>query len=103
MRSAYPTRRSSDLYGTLKLTAAQPTDLNYALDDRPPPVTLVVLAAQHVFIAFSLLVVPVLVAVEAGLARSQAASVVSMSLIAMGIVTLLQVKRRTEEHTSEHQ
>ena len=81
------------LYGALKRSSAKPADLIYGLDDRPPFATLVVLGAQHVFIAFILLVVPVLVAVEAGLARSQAASVVSMSLIAMGIVTLLQVKR----------
>src|SRR3546814_11760356 len=66
------------LYGTLKRTSAKPADLLYGLDDRPPPGTLVVLAAQHVFIAFILLVVPVLVAVEAGLARSQAASVLKI-------------------------
>src|SRR5690606_31898848 len=82
------------LYGTLKRTSAKPADLIYGLDDRPPAGTLAVLGAQHVFIAFILLVVPVLVAVEAGLARSQAASVVSMSLVAMGVVTLLQAKRR---------
>jgi NCS2 family nucleobase:cation symporter-2 len=81
------------LYGALKRTSATPVDLIYGLDDHPPPGTLAVLGAQHVFIAFIMLVVPVLVAVEAGLARPQAASVVSMSLIAMGVVTLLQVKR----------
>lgn len=82
------------LYGVLKRTSAKPADLIYGLDDRPPPGTLFVLGAQHVFIAFIMLVVPVLIALEAGLARSEAASVVSMSLFAMGIVTLLQVKRR---------
>ena len=81
------------LYGTLKRTSATPADLIYGLDDRPPPGILALLGAQHVFIAFIMLVIPVLVAVEAGLARAQAASVVSMSLIAMGIVTLLQVRR----------
>ncbi|HEX2257139.1 MAG TPA: solute carrier family 23 protein [Afifellaceae bacterium] len=81
------------LYGALKRSSAKPADLIYGLDDSPPLGTLFALGAQHVFIAFILLVVPVLVALEAGLARSQAASVVSMSLIAMGIVTLLQVKR----------
>lgn len=81
------------LYGALKRTSTKPADLIYGLDDRPPPGTLGVLGAQHVFIAFIMLVVPVLVAVEAGLSRSEAASVVSMSLIAMGIVTLLQVRR----------
>ncbi len=81
------------LYGALKRTSATPADLVYGLDDRPPLGTLAVLGVQHVFIAFIMLVVPVLIAVEAGLAPSQAASVVSMSLIAMGIVTLLQVRR----------
>lgn len=78
------------LYGALKRTAAKPAELIYGLDDRPPPATLLALGAQHVFIAFILLVVPVLVAVEAGLERGQAGSVVSMSLVAMGMVTLLQ-------------
>lgn len=81
------------LYGALKRTAAKPADLIYGLEDRPPPTTLAVLAVQHVFIAFIMLVVPILIAVEAGLARAQAGSVVSMSLIAMGIVTLIQVMR----------
>jgi xanthine permease XanP len=81
------------LYGTLKRSSVAPADLVYGLDDRPPLGTLAALGVQHVFIAFIMLVVPVLIAVQAGLARSEAASVVSMSLIAMGIVTLLQVKR----------
>jgi xanthine/uracil permease len=81
------------LYGALKRTSATPADLIYGLDDRPPPGILALLGAQHVFIAFIMLVIPVLIALEAGLARAQAASVVSMSLIAMGIVTLLQVRR----------
>jgi xanthine/uracil permease/uncharacterized protein YigA (DUF484 family) len=81
------------LYGALKRSSSTPADLIYGLDDRPPPGVLALLGAQHVFIAFIMLVVPVLIALEAGLARAQAASVVSMSLIAMGVVTLLQVKR----------
>jgi xanthine/uracil permease/putative methionine-R-sulfoxide reductase with GAF domain len=81
------------LYGDLKRRSAMPADLIYGLNDRPPPFTLALLGAQHVFIAFIVLVIPVLIAIEAGVARSDAAGLVSMSLIAMGIVTLLQVKR----------
>jgi xanthine/uracil permease/putative methionine-R-sulfoxide reductase with GAF domain len=81
------------LYGALKRTSATPADLIYGLDDRPPLGVLALLGVQHVLIAFIMLVIPVLVALEAGLARAQAASVVSMSLVAMGIVTLLQVRR----------
>lgn len=81
------------LYTALNRTASKPADLIYGLNDRPPIGTLLMLGAQHVFIAFIMLVVPVLIALEAGLARLQVASVVSMSLIAMGIVTLLQIGR----------
>ncbi len=81
------------LYGDLRRRSAKPADLIFGLNDHPPPLTLAVLGAQHVFVAFMVLVIPVLIAVEAGMARSEAAAIVSMSLIAMGIVTLLQARR----------
>lgn len=84
----------ANLYGTLKRSSAKPAALIYGLNDRPPPGALLVLGAQHVFIASFFLVVPLLVAFEAGLSRSAATSLVSMSLIAMGLVTLLQSLRQ---------
>ncbi len=81
------------LYGDLKRSSAKPADLIYGLNDHPPAGALAVLGGQHVFIASIGLVVPVLIALEAGLSRSGAASLVSMTLIAMGIVTLLQSGR----------
>jgi len=81
------------LYTALTRTTSKPAELIYGLNDRPPVCTLLALGVQHVFIAFTLLVIPVLIALEAGLAGLQAASVVSMSLIALGTVTLLQIGR----------
>ena len=84
----------ANLYSTLKRSTAKPAALIYGLNDRPPPATLLILGAQHVFMASIFLVVPLLVAFEAGLSRTAATSLVSMSLIAMGVVTLLQSLRQ---------
>ena len=84
----------ASLYGTLKRSSPKPADLIYGLSDRPPAVTQIVLGLQHVFIASIYLVVPVLIAVEAGLSRTGAGSLVSMTLIAMGVATLLQMRHR---------
>lgn len=81
------------LYGTLKRSSAKPAELIYGLGDRPPAAALFVLGLQHVFIASIYLVVPILIALEAGLSRSTATSLVSMSLVAMGIATLLQARQ----------
>ncbi|MFO7648901.1 solute carrier family 23 protein [Halomonas campaniensis] len=81
------------LYVALRRDSATPADLIYGLEDRPPGVTMLVLGAQHVFIAFMYLAVPVLIGLEGGLAPREIASLVSMSLIAMGLTTLLQFRR----------
>lgn len=81
------------LYGALATSSAKPADLIYGLNDRPPAGALAVLAGQHVVVASITLVVPVLIALEGGLTRHAGVSVVGMSLIAMGIVTLLQAGR----------
>jgi NCS2 family nucleobase:cation symporter-2 len=82
------------LYSVLKLTSEKPADLIYGVNERPPAGVLGALGLQHVIIALMSLAYPVLITLEAGGSRSQAASVVSMSLIAMGIATLLQVCRK---------
>ncbi|HRQ48358.1 MAG TPA: solute carrier family 23 protein [Rhodocyclaceae bacterium] len=78
------------LYGSLRRASARPADLIYGLDDHPPAPALLVLGAQHVFIAMISLVIPVLIAAEAGLSQGGTITLVAMSLIAMGVATLLQ-------------
>lgn len=77
----------------LKSTSGKPVDLIYAVDERPPAGIALLLAFQHVLIAVMSLAYPVLVTLEAGGSRSTAASVVSMSLVAMAIATVLQLLR----------
>lgn len=81
------------LYGEVEAATPLPSDLVYGLNDIPPPRHLVLLAVQHVVIAFVLLPMPVLVGQAAGLTGAETASLVSMTLIAMGIATLLQLQR----------
>ena len=81
------------LYGSLRRSSARPADLIYGLDDQPPAPALLVLSAQHVFIAMISLVIPVLIAAEAGLSRGGTNTLVAMSLLAMGVATLLQGRR----------
>ncbi|MCC5988734.1 MAG: purine/pyrimidine permease [Pararhodobacter sp.] len=81
------------LYGEIEAATTLPSDLVYGLNDTPPPRHLLLLAVQHVVIALVMLPVPVLVGQSAGLTGAQTASLVSMTLIAMGIATLLQLQR----------
>ena len=81
------------LYGEVEAATELPSDLVYGRDDTPPLRHLLLLAVQHVVIAFVLLPVPVVVGQAAGLTGVQTASLVSMTLIAMGIATLLQLQR----------
>ncbi len=78
----------------LKATSRKPVDLIYGVEDRPPLGVSLLLGAQHLLIAVMSLAYPVLITLEAGGTRLQAASVVSMSLIAMAVATALQVLRR---------
>ena len=77
----------------LKTISRKPADLIYGINERPPISVSIVLGLQHVFIAMMSLAYPVLITLESGGSRNVAASVVSMSLIAMSIATLLQVNR----------
>ncbi|MCC6197485.1 MAG: purine/pyrimidine permease [Burkholderiales bacterium] len=78
----------------LKAGTRKPVNLIYGVDERPPAVTSVGLGLQHVLIALMSLAYPVLVTLEAGGSRVQAAAVVSVSLLAMAFATMLQVARR---------
>lgn len=74
-------------------TVRKPPDLIYGVNDVPPLGIAVLLASQHAFLAVISLAFPVIITLEAGGDRLTAASVVSMSLIAMAIGTLLQTFR----------
>ncbi len=78
----------------LKAASRKPVDLIYGVEDRPPIGVSLLMGAQHLLIAVMSLAYPVLITLEAGGTRLQAASVVSMSLIAMAVATVLQVLRR---------
>jgi NCS2 family nucleobase:cation symporter-2 len=82
------------LHGALRRSSVKPADLLYGLNERPPLGVLGVLGLQHVCIALMTLAAPVIIAVEAGGSRLDAVSLVSMSLIAMGVATLLQSVRK---------
>lgn len=78
----------------LKSKSRKPVNLIYGVDERPPLAISLLLAFQHVLIAVMSLAYPVIVTLEAGGSRATAAAVVSMSLVAMGGASLLQVLRR---------
>ena len=77
----------------LQAASGKPPDLIYAVDDRPSMGVALLLGLQHVFIAVLSLAYPVLITLQAGGSRLDAASVVSVSLIAMAVATALQVNR----------
>ncbi|MBO6726077.1 MAG: purine/pyrimidine permease [Rhizobiaceae bacterium] len=79
---------------SLVSSAEKPAQVIYSVEDRPPLPVVAVLGLQHVLIAIMSLAYPVLVTLEAAGSRIEAASVVSMSLIAMGIATFIQVFAR---------
>lgn len=77
----------------LKATSRKPVDLIYSVDEHPPLAVSLLMGLQHTLIAIMSLAYPVLMTLEAGGTRREAASVVSMSLIAMATATVLQAFR----------
>jgi NCS2 family nucleobase:cation symporter-2 len=71
----------------------RPADLVYGLDDTPPPTALVLLGLQHVSIACVSLLIPLMVAKAAGLPTEALPSLISFSMIAIAITTLLHAYR----------
>ncbi len=68
----------------------RPADLVYGLDDTPPLTALVLLGLQHVSIACVSLLIPLMVAKAAGLTTESLPSLISFSMIAIAITTLVQ-------------
>ncbi|OUS08843.1 hypothetical protein A9Q96_00410 [Rhodobacterales bacterium 52_120_T64] len=74
-------------------TSTKPVDLIYSVNEIPPVGVSLVLAIQHAFLSIIPLAHPVLITLESGGDRLAASAVVSMSLIAMAIGTVVQSLR----------
>ena len=69
---------------------AKPSNLIYGVDEKPPIVSTFLLALQHTFVMSSTLILPVVIVSEIGGTLDQVQSVVSYSMIAAGLATILQ-------------
>ena len=72
---------------------ARPTDLLYSVDEVPPPAVLVVSAIQHMAVNAITLVFPLIIAREAGLLGERLIDFVSLSMLALGVATILLCAR----------
>lgn len=72
----------------------KPASLIYAVDDRPPLPVLMLSGLQHAGLATAFIVLPILVAREAGLAEPAVVGLVSISMIAMAIGAVLPALTR---------
>ena len=68
---------------------ARPAELLYAVDDTPPPAVVVASALQHVAVIAITLIFVIIVGKEANLTRSGFLDLVSLSMISIGISTIL--------------
>jgi NCS2 family nucleobase:cation symporter-2 len=68
----------------------RPSSLIYAVDERPPARHLVLLGLQHMAVVTSSLVIPLLVARAAGVDSATLPGVLAMSMLAIGIASLIQ-------------
>jgi xanthine permease XanP len=67
----------------------RPPELLYAVDETPPPAVVVASALQHVAVIAITLIFVLIVGKEAGLSRIQFLDLVSLSMISIGIATIL--------------
>ncbi len=72
----------------------RPADFAYWLDELPPPGVVFLSALQHVGLICSLIAIPLAVAREAGLAPDQTVNLVAVSMLVLGITTILQTLQR---------
>ena len=72
----------------------KPANLIYGVEDNPPLGATILLAVQHLLIAVIYLIYPVIVVAEAGGTRAETAFCVQMSMLAIGLGTILQVRNR---------
>lgn len=74
--------------------AKKPANLLYGVDDKPPVKICVILAIQHIFFLTSGLIVIAIVLGQTGCPPHIIESVISMSMIAGGVATMLQALNR---------
>lgn len=71
----------------------KPDAIIYGNEERPPPLTLALLAAQHAFVVSIFFVAVVVVARNAHLSQGDAQNVVTLTMLALSVATLLQIRR----------
>ena len=71
--------------------ARKPSDLIYGLEDSPPLFSTIILSLQHVFLLSARFIYPVLIVEAIGGSREVAAQIISFSMIAGGVGSILQV------------
>jgi xanthine permease XanP len=67
----------------------RPPGLIYAVDETPPPAVLIISALQHVAVMAITILYPLILAHEAGLAATELLDFVSLSMLALGVSTVL--------------
>jgi len=72
----------------------KPANIVYGVDDRPPVLVTIIMGLQHIFVMSSTLVLPVVIIQEIGGTFLEAKSLVSFSMIAAGIGTIVQGIRK---------
>lgn len=72
----------------------KPSNLVYGVDDRPPLWVALVLAVQHLFFLGVGLIIPVMIMRGIGATPEQTGSVVSLSMVAAGVSTIIQSLNR---------
>jgi xanthine/uracil permease len=68
----------------------RPESLAYAVDERPPPGVLLILALQHMALAMALMVYVLIAAQEIGLDATKTRGLVATSVLVVGLATLIQ-------------
>ncbi len=74
--------------------AVKPAGITYGVDDKPPAASLWMLGFQHLCVVSISLVFPVLIIRSFGGTHAQADFVIDMSLLAMGIGTIVQALKK---------
>jgi xanthine/uracil permease len=90
--SRYP-RHSGDAITKRWSAMRKPDSITYGTEDRLPVPVVLMLATQQVMVLSIFLVAPVLVAGVAKLLLDQATNFISVTTFALGVATLLQIRR----------
>jgi NCS2 family nucleobase:cation symporter-2 len=80
-----PSRNAAELRGA---RVTRPATLIYSVDERPPPVILVISAVQHVAVMAITLIFPLILAREAHLSGTDFLDLVSLSMLGLGVATI---------------